>query len=151
MKWITRQLPMLSPAEAKRVVRHLESRKRTLKFVPGAIGLMLFVGWMIVFGVGTDLLEDTKWDIINRLTELGTPGLGILFAIGPVFGIAAASIGVTASRAVLLKRELTMCLETPICVWCCYNLAGLEPHGARVRCPECGKTSPVRTPAAPLA
>jgi len=99
---------------------------------------------MFLFGRVTDALEGTRWDILAWLTQSGV--LGSVGALVLGYGVAitlALVISVLIPRAVL-RRELFRHLYSPACFWCGHSLRGLRRINGRIRCPECGRQSPVR-------
>ena len=101
---------------------------------------------MLIFGKGTDVLEDyLKWDLGEWVMRSGWLGILAMLALG--YGTAtilAFGVGMPLWRR-LLRRAITTLLEGKSCFWCGYCLRGLEAMDGRVRCPECGDHSPVRT------
>lgn len=135
--------PGLEPRTSRHVAMRLVTRKRSIRWCPPIVGIATFFAWMIAFGVSTDWLERFGIDVINTLVESGSLGIVAVIMIG--YGGAFGS-GVLASEFVqrrMLRRHARTYLETPLCIWCDYNLAGLEPLTTSVRCPECGHMSPV--------
>lgn len=129
------KLSSLSEAECAELVEAVYARGPVLKWGPPIAGLIAFLGWMFLFGRGTDVLENTRWDV------LAVPGLGILLGYG--VAIPLAFVVATVVPRVVLRRALCHCLFSPACFWCGYSLRGLETHDSRIRCPECGRLSPV--------
>lgn len=124
-------------------IQAIYTRRRVLKWVPPAAAALAFFGWMFAFGRITDILENTNWDLLAFLYQLGLPGWTIVVVLG--YGIATALAIVLAAviPRTVLRHEVRRCLHSPACFWCAYSLRGLEIRDSRVRCPECGRSSPV--------
>ncbi len=139
------ELAGLSDEECQRLNRTLEKASWRLKWIPSVAGFATWWGWMLLFGKGSDFLENyPKWDLLGYLHRLGWIGILIMLALG--FGVAtflALGVGFPLWRR-LLRRAITVQLQSRYCLWCGYCLQGLEVSKGRVRCPECGNHSPVR-------
>ncbi len=139
------ELSELSDEECARLKQSLHKSNWKLEWIPGVAGFSTWWGWMLIFGNGTDFLEQhPAWDLLGYLLRLGF--LGILAAValgGGLATILAFGIGMPLWRR-LLRRAITSLLERKTCFWCGYCLMGLEATDRRVRCPECGDHSPVR-------
>jgi hypothetical protein len=132
-------LPIEHSAE---LVNAVHKRKPALKWLP-SLAAPAALGWMFIFGRVTDVLEGTRWDVLAFLDKQGPLGIAGILGLG--FGIAIA-LGFVAGFAVpraILRRLIRHHLYSPACFWCGYSLVALEAHEAAIRCPECGKYSPV--------
>ncbi len=152
MAWITRsvtpqyavdilsKLSGLSPGQCAKLVDAVYTRKPHYKWLPEAAAGLAFLGWMIVFGWTTDALEKTDWDPFGRL---GIARLAVMLLLGYGVAIALAVVFGRLIPRVVMRRELKNCLCSPACFFCGYSLRGLDVQLSAIRCPECGKTSPV--------
>ena len=131
----------IDEAECRSLIDAIDKRRLILATVPTIVGLIVYWAGVELYGRGTDALEETPWDILPLLRDLGFIGFILRFVLGlgvPVFlGIIS---GVTLRRF-LLRRQFRYHLFTPACFWCGYSLKGLERDGTSIRCPECGKRS----------
>ena len=112
-----------------------------VRTAPSIVSLLAAFGWMILFGRGSDALEDTAWDILGLLHDLGFLGFIMALLLGFGVAIALALISGEALRRFLLRRQFCFHLFTPACFWCGYLLKGLVRDGDYIRCPECGQRS----------
>ena len=136
------RLSSLSEAECAELVEAVYARRPVLKWAPPIAGPIAFLGWMFLFGRGTDVLEGTRWDVLAFLRDLGSVGFLMMILLGYGVAITLALIVATVVPRVLLRRELHRCLTSPACFRCGYSLSGLEIRGSKIRCPECGRPSP---------
>ncbi len=139
-----RHLTELRSADCSELVGAVYARKPGVKWIAPVAGPIAFLGWMFLFGRVTDALEGTRWDILAWLTQSGV--LGSVGALMLGYGVAitlALVISVLIPRAVM-RRELLRHLYSPACFWCDHSLRGLRRINGRIRCPECGRQSPVR-------
>ena len=134
----------IDEAECQSLIDVIDKRKRMAGAAPSIVAFLVFWAWMILFGRGTDALEDTAWDILGLLHDLGFLGF-IIMALLLGFGvaIALALISGVALRRFLLRTQFHYHLFTPACFWCGYLLKGLERDDDFIRCPECGRRSRV--------
>ena len=139
------ELSGLSDEESARLKHSLPKSSWRLKWIPGVAGFSTWWAWMLIFGKGTDVLEDyLRWDLGEWVMRSGWLGILAMLALG--YGTAtilAFGVGMPLWRR-LLKRAITTLLEIKSCFWCGSCLTGLEATDGRVRCPECGDHSPVR-------
>ena len=133
----------LPHAECLGLVDGVLKRRPLLKWVPPIAAVLAFCGWMFVFGRTTDILENTRLDLLAFLHRLGLLGYVIMFLLGIGFAFALAIIAGTVIPRSVLRHELSRCLSLPACFRCGYLLRGLEVRNSRIRCPECGGSSPV--------
>ena len=137
------KLSGLSSGQCAELVGAVYARKRHYKWIPEVTAALAFLGWMFVFGRTTDALENTDWDLLASLGKFGIGGFAITLLLG--YGVALALaflLGRVVPRAVM-RRELKNYLCSPACFFCGYSLRGLDVQRSAIRCPECGKTSPV--------
>ncbi len=133
----------LPDAECLGLVDGVIKRRPLLKWVPPIAAPLAFLGWMFVFGRTTDILEDTRLDLLASLYRLGLLGFVIAILLGYGVAVALAIIAATVIPRAVLRHELSRCLSLPACFWCGYLLSGLEVRNSKIRCPECGGSSPV--------
>lgn len=133
----------IDEAECRSLIDAIDKRIWVLRNAPSIVSVLAAFGWMMLFGLGSDALEDTAWDILGLLNDLGFIGfiLGVLLGLGVALSLALIS-GV-ALRRYLLRRQFRDHLFTPTCFWCGYSLQGHKRVGSFIKCPECGKRSRV--------
>ena len=129
--------------ECRGLIDAINKRKWRVRNAPSIVGGLAFFGWMILFGRGSDALEETAWDILGLLYDLGFLGFMMAVLLGFGVAIALALISGATLRRFLLRRQFRYHLSTPACFWCGYSLQGLERAGDFIRCPECGRSSRV--------
>jgi len=133
----------IDEAECLSLIDAIDKRKRMAGTAPSIVAFLLFWAWMILFGRGTDALEETQWDILSLLRDLGFIGFVLSFLLGLGVAISLAIVSGVSLRRFLLRRQFRYHLFTPACFWCGYLLKGLEREGDFTRCPECGRRSRV--------
>ena len=127
--------------ECQTLIKIIDKHNRWKKEVSSIAGSIVFIIWMFFFGIGTDALEGTRWDILGFLFDIGPVGYILVILLG--FGIAI-FLGTFTSiilRRRFLKKQFQDHLFTPACFWCGYSLKGLESESNYTKCPECGKRS----------
>src|SRR5437899_8994231 len=77
-----------SKAEISAAVDAIVQQRWAIRQMPAILGLALAIGWMILFGRGTDALEKTRFDLLGLLQSWGAPGIVIALLLG--YGIAGA-------------------------------------------------------------
>lgn len=127
--------------ECQNLIRVIDKRKRFKKEVPSIVGGIIFVIWMFIFGRGTDVLEGTRWDILDFLWDQGFIGIILMLFLGFGIAILLATITSIILRRRFLIKQFHDHLFTPLCFWCGYSLKGLENESNFIKCPECGERS----------
>lgn len=114
------------------------------EIVPAVVALVAFWGWMFLFGLGTDWLENhTAYDPFGWLR--GTLGealalLVLMLTVGPIGAMAVAMLLGYALMIRRMRRLIAWYRETPACVHCDYDLSAVDANGDGLRrCPECGR------------
>lgn len=72
-----------------------------------------------------------------------------LLTVGWMLVLAAGALALFVARhlyAGVLRRLLRTIIDEGRCPSCRYSLAGLDPGAGAVRCPECGRSTPVLAP-----
>ncbi len=131
----------IDEVECRRLIDAIDKRRPMLAVVPTIVGLIVYWAGIELYGRGTDVLEETQWDILPLVRHLGFGGfiLKILLSLG--VAISLGIISGVALRRFLLRRQFRYHLFTPACFWCGYSLKGLERDGSFIKCPECGHRS----------
>ena len=136
----------LSPQHKARLAKFRTPALLKYRWYPGIAFTIGFFSWMIIFGKGTDVLEDyPQWDLLRFLYSLGWIGYLAVGFLGYGIAIAFGFIAKHGVHAALLGRAIRNILQENRCLWCNYLLKGLEVKGNGVRCPECGENSPPRS------
>ncbi len=133
----------MNEVECRSLIDAIDKRKWMVRDVPSIVGVLGSFGWMMLFGHGTDALEDTAWDILGLLHDLGFLGFIMALFLGFGVAIALAVVSGVTLRRFLLRKQFRYHLFTPACFWCGYLLKGLERDGDFIQCPECGRPSRV--------
>jgi hypothetical protein len=139
----------LAETECLELVEAIYNRRPALKWIPPIAAPLSFLGWMFVYGRTLDTLENTRWDLVAFFNQMGVFGVAASILLGFGVAITLAVILATVVPRAVLRRELHRCLYSPACFWCGYSLSGHEAPESRVRCPECGRPSPVARPGGP--
>ena len=136
----------LAEADCLDLVEAIYDRRPALKWIPPIAAPLAFLGWMLVYGRTTDMLENTRWDLLAFFDRMGVFGVAASILLGFGVAVTLAVILATVVPRAVLRRELRRCLYSPACFWCRYSLSGLEADNSTIRCPECGRLSPVARP-----
>ncbi|MCH8165001.1 MAG: hypothetical protein IH889_05270 [Planctomycetes bacterium] len=148
---ILARLTRLSEAESRQLIGAIDKRKPTVRWGPSVTAGAVFFAWMVFFGTGTDFLEQTRFDVLGFLHRHGILGFIVALLLGFGIGIILATVVGVSLRRLLLRRQIQHHLFSPACFWCGYSLAGLNHADQSVRCPECGKASPVALREPPMS
>lgn len=148
---ILARLTGLSEAESRQLIGAIEKRKPIVRWVPSVAAFVGIVAWMVFFGIGTDFLEQTRFDLLGFLNRQGILGHIVALSLGVGIGVILASVAGMSLRRLLLRRQIQHHLFSPACFWCGYSLTGLDHEGSDIRCPECGKASPVALRKPPIS
>ncbi len=127
--------------KCRSLIDTIYKRNATVSNAPPIVSALAFFGWMILFWLGTDALEETAWDILGFASHARFLGSIMALLLGYGVAIALALISGVALRRFLLRRQFRFHLFTPACFWCGYLLKGLERDGSSIKCPECGQRS----------
>ena len=138
------ELTGLPPGQCSDLVGAVYARKPGVKWIAPVAGPIAFLGWMFMFGRVTDALEGTRWDILALLTQSGILGSAGALMLGYGIAITLAIVISVLIPPAVLRRALFRHLYSPACFWCGYSLRGLRRINGSIRCPECGRQSPVR-------
>lgn len=130
--------------ECQKLIKVIDKRMRWKKEVAYTIGSINFAIWMFIFGLGTQALEGTRWDIFKFLEGLGFIGIILAILLGFGTAIFLGTITSIILRRRFLKKQFQDHLFTPACFWCGYSLKGLENENNYIKCPECGERSRTR-------
>ncbi len=103
----------LPDAECLGLVDAILKRRPLLKWVPPLAALLAFLGWMFVFGRTTDILENTRLDLLAFLYRLGLLGFVIVILLGYGVAFALAIIAGTVIPRAVLRHELRNYLKRP--------------------------------------
>ncbi len=131
----------IDEVECRELVNAIDKRKLMVRTAPSIVSVLACFGWMMLFGHGTDALEETAWDILGFANDAGFLGIMMVILLGGGVAIALAVVSGLALRRFLLRRQFRYHLFTPACFWCGYSLKGLERDGSSIKCPECGQRS----------
>ena len=139
----------MSLTESAELIESIYARRGWLKWIPGPVAIATFLAWWFVFGVVADALVGTPLDLEQFVIEHGVPAslVVILLSFGVAVGLGLFVGGHVGRR--LVRRQVEQHLGDPLCFWCGYALQGLASAEGRVRCPECGRQSPVDRRAGP--
>lgn len=126
-----------SPEDQRRVTRWLDQRHRDLSLVPTGCAVLAHLGWMIGFGLVTDVLEGTRFDIMRSLTG-SWHGVVVLVMSG--YGIATllAVLVYRILRRRMIDRRVRAYRRICACLRCGYSMVGLKSDNGVAVCPECG-------------
>lgn len=132
-------------AERRRLVRAVERREWhitvwSIGVVIGAyvvFGLCAWLAWDLLMTPGAVAWMRQKWPAAWMRVAVG---FGSVFVIVPI--VAASFVARTVRRR-LIRRAVERELAGKVCLWCGYDMRGTAAVDERVRCPECGKESPV--------
>ncbi len=145
------RLAGISEAESRQLIGAIEKRKPIVRWVPSVAAFVVMVAWMAFFGIGTDFLEQTRFDLPGFLHRQGILGHIVALSLGVGIAITLGTVVGVSLRRLLLRRQIQHHLFSPACFWCGYSLAGLNHADQSVRCPECGKASPVALRKPPIS
>jgi len=131
----------LTPEGRIQLYKKVQREKIVLNVIPSLASLTGFFGWMLIFGKGTDYIEH-----VYHLDFIADGGvLGILLALISGYG-AAIAFAICLYCLILSRLNRNTVLfrfSGGRCVYCGYSLQGHLADLGGVRCPECGKRSPI--------
>lgn len=100
-----------------------------LRWVPVVVAGGCFLGWMWAFNYVAELLA-IEGDKLEMLARFGSA----VVVVGTATGLSAAFI---------IRRAMRRYPPGPLCRHCGQSLRGVPAGEGVIRCPECGKDSPV--------
>lgn len=132
----------LNNSDVAAVVDALLRKHRRIRRTPGLAGLGAGTGWIVVYGLGGNYLEKTRFDIVGLLRSWGSLGAGVSLVMG--YGLAIA-IGTLVASWVSSRILLNAISRMPrdengrlcVCEECLYPMVH-APEDEVSRCPECG-------------
>ncbi|MEE9129968.1 MAG: hypothetical protein V3T84_08100 [Phycisphaerales bacterium] len=131
----------IDEAECRSLIDAIDNRRWMVRTAPSIVSVLASFGWMMLFGHGTDALEETVWDILGFANDAGFLGFMMALLLGFGVAITLAVVSGLALRRYLLRRQFCFHLFAPACFWCGYLLKGLGRDGDFIQCPECGRRS----------
>ncbi len=131
----------IDEVDCREFVNAIDKRKLIVRTAPSIVSVLACFGWMMLFGHGTDALEETAWDILGFANDAGFLGIMMVLLLDGGVAIALAVVSGRALRRFLLRRQFRYLLFAPACFRCGYSLKGHKRVSSFVKCPECGQRS----------
>lgn len=127
----------LAKAHQKELVRAYVRRRR----MPRVACVIMFFVTLYFLAIAIPFVMRSLAFIIDPVAEvIGTVPLMVMIYAAMLAIAAAAAYGSYVTRVAI---GVGGCLGRGECIACGYSLKGLERRGDRVKCPECGRESPV--------
>ena len=127
--WSPLDVPLTTIGLPIVMVLYLLAASDRRRALPISAAVVVFWIWIVAFGLTTDALEGTRFDVIAMVSRLDGP-FGILTLIAAGYAVALTAAAITWRT---LARRLRP--PPPCCPSCHYDRTGLPNN---TPCPECG-------------